>query len=59
MTIDRAIEILTPDRRPDYTPAEYEAAHKMAVLALELVKCSTALQTIVKAEMEARERGEV
>lgn len=36
MTIDRAIEILTPDRRPDYSPSEYEEALEMARLALKL-----------------------
>ncbi len=35
MTIDRAIEILTPDRRPDYSPQEYEEALAMARDALE------------------------
>ena len=34
MTIDRAIEILTPDRRPDYSPGEYEDALELARLAL-------------------------
>ena len=35
MTIDRAIEIVTPDRRPDYSPQEYEEALAMAREALE------------------------
>jgi hypothetical protein len=34
MTIERAIEILTPDRRPDYSPAEYDEALELARLAL-------------------------
>ena len=34
MTIDRAIDILTPDRRPDYSPQEYEDALAMARAAL-------------------------
>ena len=34
MTIDRAIEILTPDRRPGYSPGEYEEALAMAREAL-------------------------
>ena len=40
MTIDRAIEILTPDRRPDYSPAEYEEALAMARRVLEIIKCA-------------------
>ena len=35
MTAERAIEILTPDRRPDYSPTEYEEALAMARDALE------------------------
>lgn len=35
MTIDRAIDILTPDRRPDYSPGEYEEALALARAALE------------------------
>lgn len=35
MTVDRAIEILTPDRRLDYSPADYEEALAMARAALE------------------------
>lgn len=35
MTVDRAIEILTLDRRPDYSPSEYEEALAMARDALE------------------------
>ena len=58
MTIEKAIEILTPGGIAK-NPAEYETAHKMAVFALELVKCNTALRTTVEAEMEARKRGEV
>lgn len=58
MTIERAIEILTPGGVAK-NPAEYEATHKMAVLALGLIKCNTALRTAVDAEMEAWERGEV
>ena len=38
MTIDRAIEILTPDRRPDYSPGEYEDALEMARTALKAVQ---------------------
>ena len=34
MTTERAIEILTPDRKPDYSPAEYEEALTMAREAL-------------------------
>lgn len=38
MTVDRAIEILTPDHRPDYSPSEYEEALAMARAALEKEK---------------------
>lgn len=38
MTVDRAIEILTPDRRPDYSPSEYEEALAMARDALKAVQ---------------------
>lgn len=41
MTIDRAIEILTPDRRPDYSPSEYEEALTMAREALEKARNKT------------------
>lgn len=41
MTIDRAIDILTPDRRPDYSPSEYEEALAMALDALEKVRNRT------------------
>lgn len=42
MTIDRAIEILTPDRRPDYSPEEYEEALEMARAALNQMICDVA-----------------
>lgn len=58
MTIEKAIGILTPGAIAK-NPAEYEAAHKMAVFALELVRCSTVLRDTVEEEMEAWERGEV
>ena len=58
MTIEKAIELLTPGAIAK-NPTEYETAHKMAVLALKLVKCNTALRTTVEEEMEALERGEV
>lgn len=35
MTVERAIEILTPSRRPDYSPQEYEEALAMAREALK------------------------
>ena len=38
MTIDRAIEILTPDRRPDYSPGEYEEALAMARMTLNFYR---------------------
>jgi hypothetical protein len=38
MTIDRAIEILTPDRRPDYSPGEYEEALEMARQVLDFYR---------------------
>lgn len=49
MTIDRAIEILTPGNVAK-NPAEYEKAHKMAVAALRIVKCNTTLRLAVEAE---------
>lgn len=49
MTIEKAIGILTPGGVAK-NPAEYEAAHKMAVLALGLIKCNTTLRTAVEVE---------
>lgn len=58
MTIEKAIEILTPGAIAK-NPAEYEAAHKMAVLALKMVNANQPRREMLYAEMEAWERGEV
>lgn len=58
MTIEKAIEILTPGGIAK-TPAEYETAHKMAVLALKIVNANQPRRAKLYVEMEAWERGEV
>ena len=53
MTIDRAIEILTPDRRPDYSPGEYEEALEMARGALKKLRrmeCIVHMQRYIQAD---------
>jgi len=55
MTIDRAIEILTP-AKTRYTPAEYEEALQMARHALRLARADEYMTLTVKKE-EARADG--
>lgn len=58
MTIEKAIEILTSGGVAK-NPAEYEMAHKMAVLALKIVNANQPRRAMLYAEMEVWKRGEV